>query len=281
MPASQAPPAPKAPASVTPRSGLSGDIAQRLEQDVLLGRIRPGERLDERDLSDRYGVSRTPVREALAASGGRRLGRGPWPPGLTGDTIVSVGLAGRADGGRRTRGACGRPGVPAHPARAARDAAGGPRRRAPWVFAAGDHDAFYDANIEFHRGIAEGSQNAILQEELRRLCFKLRDTGAPSPSSPAAWRRRSRARCRARRHPSGRRTSRKRLDAEPPLHVGRRDRRLPALRPGVRARRPVYRMTDRAGFGPGVRHRRTVWTGWLGDLDSNQGFPSQSRKFYR
>jgi hypothetical protein len=22
-------------------------------------------------------------------------------------------------------------------------------------------------------------------------------------------------------------------------------------------------------------------TGWLGDLDSNQGFPSQSRKFYR
>ncbi len=21
--------------------------------------------------------------------------------------------------------------------------------------------------------------------------------------------------------------------------------------------------------------------GWLGDLDSNQGFPSQSRKFYR
>jgi DNA-binding GntR family transcriptional regulator len=44
---------------------LSGDITKKLEEEILRGRVRPGHRLDERELSERYGVSRTPVREAL------------------------------------------------------------------------------------------------------------------------------------------------------------------------------------------------------------------------
>src|SRR5690606_21621463 len=38
-----------------------------LKRDVLTGHFRPGERLVERDLTERYQVSRTPLREALKA----------------------------------------------------------------------------------------------------------------------------------------------------------------------------------------------------------------------
>ncbi len=36
-----------------------------LEEDIATGRIGPGERLDEVSLAERFGVSRTPIREAL------------------------------------------------------------------------------------------------------------------------------------------------------------------------------------------------------------------------
>lgn len=48
------------------------EIVLSLEEDLLKGRLMPGERLDERKLAARFGVSRTPIREALqrlAASG--------------------------------------------------------------------------------------------------------------------------------------------------------------------------------------------------------------------
>ncbi len=36
-----------------------------LEQDIFMGRLRPGARLDEEAIATRFGVSRTPVREAV------------------------------------------------------------------------------------------------------------------------------------------------------------------------------------------------------------------------
>jgi len=41
------------------------NVLVRLREDLTSFRLRPGERLVEEDLSQRYGVSRTPVREAL------------------------------------------------------------------------------------------------------------------------------------------------------------------------------------------------------------------------
>lgn len=46
--------------------GSLGDrLTRGIEEDILTGRLLPGDRLDERALAERYGVSRTPVREAL------------------------------------------------------------------------------------------------------------------------------------------------------------------------------------------------------------------------
>lgn len=39
----------------------------QLEKDIVGGRLRPGQKLDEEELASRYGLSRTPVREAIKA----------------------------------------------------------------------------------------------------------------------------------------------------------------------------------------------------------------------
>jgi len=55
-----------------PRAGLHEHVAQRLRQMLVEGRIAPGAKLNERELSEVLDVSRTPLREAikmLAAEG--------------------------------------------------------------------------------------------------------------------------------------------------------------------------------------------------------------------
>jgi len=51
---------------VVVRPGTSvGDVRRRLRDDILSGRIQPGSSLSQVHLAERYGVSRTPLREAL------------------------------------------------------------------------------------------------------------------------------------------------------------------------------------------------------------------------
>src|SRR5205085_4130299 len=55
-----------------PRASLHEQVAQRLRQMLVEGRIAPGAKLNERELSELLNVSRTPLREAikmLAAEG--------------------------------------------------------------------------------------------------------------------------------------------------------------------------------------------------------------------
>lgn len=50
-----------------PRPPLGAQIRTRLEADILSGALAPGERLVEEELGRRYGVSRSPIREAIRA----------------------------------------------------------------------------------------------------------------------------------------------------------------------------------------------------------------------
>ncbi len=156
---------------MTGPQSLSGDIARRLEEDLLRGRVRPGQRLDERELSERYGVSRTPVREALQrlAASGLAVARGRQGLQVTQfsvgalldalsvdaelEALASAQAARRITPGQRTAL------VSAHEACAA-------------AIAVQDHDRFYDANIDFHHAIAAASHNLVLQDELRRLALR-------------------------------------------------------------------------------------------------------------
>lgn len=52
--------------SVKTRGSTVGRIEAALTQEISAGALAPGERLDEVKLTERFGVSRTPVREALS-----------------------------------------------------------------------------------------------------------------------------------------------------------------------------------------------------------------------
>ena len=49
------------------RQTTGGAVGDSLRADIEKGRLSPGARLDEAGLADRFGVSRTPVREAILA----------------------------------------------------------------------------------------------------------------------------------------------------------------------------------------------------------------------
>ncbi len=49
----------------TPHVRRADDLRRALEEKIFAGQLAPGERLDESKLAARFGVSRTPVREAL------------------------------------------------------------------------------------------------------------------------------------------------------------------------------------------------------------------------
>jgi DNA-binding GntR family transcriptional regulator len=69
-----------------PKPVLSQAIAAELEAEILLGKIAAGSKLDEAALARRFGVSRTPVREALQIVVARALAvRQPYKGVLVSD----------------------------------------------------------------------------------------------------------------------------------------------------------------------------------------------------
>jgi len=57
--------APMADILEIPRLALHEQVAARLRSLVVEGRIAPGAKLNERELCEQLGVSRTPLREAI------------------------------------------------------------------------------------------------------------------------------------------------------------------------------------------------------------------------
>ncbi len=154
---------------LTPATGetLAAALHRRLEAEISAGRIGPGTRLDEQELAERYGCSRTPVREAFRLLAADRLVelRGRLGAAVRSLSIQSMIEMFQVMG--ELEGLC------------ARLAA---RRITPPQLAAlrgiharldasgeGDPDRFYDINTEFHEAIYEASANAFLAEETRRL----------------------------------------------------------------------------------------------------------------
>jgi DNA-binding GntR family transcriptional regulator len=146
---------------------LAAALHRRLEAEISAGRLEPGARLDEQEVAERYGCSRTPVREAFRLLASDRLvelrGRqGAAVRSLSIQSMIEMfqvmgeleGLCARLAARRITP-----PQLEALRAIHARlDAAGD-----------ADVDRFYDINTEFHEAIYEAAANAFLAEETRRL----------------------------------------------------------------------------------------------------------------
>ncbi|MFD2030796.1 GntR family transcriptional regulator [Ancylobacter dichloromethanicus] len=143
-------------------------LREALEEDIVAGRLRPGQRLDEAGLAERFGVSRTPIREALirlSASGliEMRPRRGAYVALLGPRELVeSFELMAEIEAacarlaaqrlGEADRAAL----IQAHEACCA-------------AVAAGDDDAYYPANARFHVAIYAATGNRVLRAEAIRL----------------------------------------------------------------------------------------------------------------
>ena len=147
-------------------------LRDQLEQDIVTGHFKPGERLDEQSLAKRFGVSRTPIREALMqlASIGivdLQPHRGAFIASLSLKEIIE-----RFEMMAALEGMCG--------ALAARRITDEQRSNLVEAHKACDEaakngsiDAYYYANKRFHQAIYDACNNAYLVEQTRQLQTRL------------------------------------------------------------------------------------------------------------
>lgn len=148
-------------------------LARAIAEAIVDGALAPGARLDEARLAARYGVSRTPVREALrnlSASGlvEHRPHRGavvalPDPPRLLGMFELMAELEATA-----ARFSALRMGPGARRALAALQAEAGEAMRR------GDATAYEALNLRFHHAIFAGAGNPFLEETAQAMRVRIR-----------------------------------------------------------------------------------------------------------
>jgi DNA-binding GntR family transcriptional regulator len=160
-------------AEVKVKKKRSDELREAIEERIVIGEFGPGMRLDEAQLAQRFGASRTPLREALIqlASSGLvelRARRGAVVTEPSAEHLIEMfevmaeleAMCGRL-AARRIR-----PEELAQLRGAHEDCA---------LFSDGaDLDAYYYANERFHATIYAASHNSYLAEEAARLHRRLR-----------------------------------------------------------------------------------------------------------
>jgi DNA-binding GntR family transcriptional regulator len=155
------------------KKNVATQLRDSIENEILTGALKPGERLDEASLARRFGVSRTPVREALAqlASVGLidiRPNRGAIVALIGLEQLIQMfevmaeleAMAGRLASRRCSA-------IDKMNIQAAHEEC---RRAAE----RGDSDAYYYENERFHQSIYTASHNGFLVEQCLVLQRRLR-----------------------------------------------------------------------------------------------------------
>jgi DNA-binding GntR family transcriptional regulator len=151
---------------------LARDLRDRLEEEILSGQRAPGARLDESKLAQHFGVSRTPVREALRELAAADLVVLRPRQGAVVATVTVTQLLHMFEVMAELESFCAR--------LAARRMSVQERRRLAEVHAhcgtlaeQGETKSYYDANRTFHEVIYTGSHNSYLEETTRGMRNRL------------------------------------------------------------------------------------------------------------
>jgi DNA-binding GntR family transcriptional regulator len=167
--------APGVPAPTAgPLPTLKALVFRRLEDEIVSGVLPPGTRLDEVQLSERYGLSRTPLREALAqlAASGLveiRPRSGAFVTQLSPRAMLEClaftaeieAIAANWAASRMTS--------------AERAELTGLQEAAGAAVESGDEDIYFEHNRAFHAAIYAGAHNSYVTETARQLFLR----GAP------------------------------------------------------------------------------------------------------
>jgi len=151
---------------------LAQDLRDRLEEEILSGQRPPGARLDESKLAQHFGVSRTPVREALRQLAAADLVVLRPRQGAVVATVTVTQLLHMFEVMAELESFCAK--------LAARRMSEKERENLVRVHKdcqalaeKGEANAYYDANRRFHEVIYAGTHNAYLEETTRNMRNRL------------------------------------------------------------------------------------------------------------
>ena len=151
---------------------LARDLKDRLEAEILSGQRPPGSRLDESKLAQHFGVSRTPVREALRELAAADLVVLRPRQGAVVATVTVTQLLHMFEVMAELESFCAK--------LAARRMTAQERKHLAEIHAycgklaeQGETYSYYDANRTFHEVIYAGSHNTFLEETTRSMRNRL------------------------------------------------------------------------------------------------------------
>ncbi|MBC5783176.1 GntR family transcriptional regulator [Ramlibacter sp. USB13] len=171
-----------------PRAALHEQVAQRLRQMLVEGRIAPGAKLNERELSELLNVSRTPLREAikmLAAEGLVELlpNRGAIAVSLTEADVLNTfevmagleGMAGELAAQRITAQELAEVQAMQFEMMAA--------------YTRRDLSAYYAVNARIHAAISDAAKNPVLATVYKQVNARLQALRFRSNQDGEKWKR--------------------------------------------------------------------------------------------
>ena len=147
-------------------------LKQAIEDEIVDGTLSLGARLDEVQLAERFGVSRTPIREAIIHLTMTGLIETKPRKGATVSTPEPQHLQAMFEAMAEIEASCGRLAarrlIPEDEA-ALQEALAACKRAAD----AGDSDAYYGENHIFHTVVYRACRNSFLEEQARQLSRRL------------------------------------------------------------------------------------------------------------
>jgi len=141
-------------------------LRETLTEEIISGKLQPGARLDEQEIADRFGVSRTPVREAMRHLVATGLAQSQPHHGATVSWFDSERITALLDAATELEVACVR--------LATMRMTKGEMDKLVAIHAQAsqnlfDEDGYYDLNDRFHAVIYQGSHNDVLIETTHML----------------------------------------------------------------------------------------------------------------
>ncbi len=170
------------------RRYLHDEVAERLRKLILDGELEPKSRINEAELCERFGISRTPLREAikiLATEGLLELlpNRGSRIAGISEhelDEMIEVVAGLEAIAAELACKAISTAEIAAIEEKHARMLAAWKRE---------DDPAYFELNREIHEAIMAAARNATLQGIYANLSGRIQRTRYSAHKTPEQWRR--------------------------------------------------------------------------------------------